>query len=169
MLIGAKDVGGSILVHVFGAFFGIAGSYFFYSKKAVQDPHQQYKYSYYSALLALIGTVFMFCYFPSFNSVLATTASEQQRCVLNTLLSITASVISSILVSRILTRRLDIMVLVYGSISGGVAIGAAANLIAYPFCSMIIGFVAGIVTAIGYIIVAPIISRKLYIHDTYGV
>ena len=61
------------------------------------------------------------------------------------------------------------MVLVYGTISGGVAIGAVANLIAYPFCSMIIGFIAGGLAAFGYIVVTPLLARKLYLHDTFGI
>lgn len=61
------------------------------------------------------------------------------------------------------------MVVVYGTVAGGAAIGAVANLIAYPFCSMIVGFVAGAAAAFGYIIVAPILAKKIYLHDTFGI
>ena len=35
--LGAVDIGGSMYVHAFGAYFGIAASYFFDPNKAIKD------------------------------------------------------------------------------------------------------------------------------------
>jgi ammonia channel protein AmtB len=36
-LLGAVDLGGSIPIHMFGAYYGLAASYFFKPKKGIED------------------------------------------------------------------------------------------------------------------------------------
>jgi ammonium transporter Rh len=65
------DIGGSITIHMFGAYFGLAATYFFENKKALKDEKGLNGGSYNSQLIAMVGTVFLFMYWPSFNGALA--------------------------------------------------------------------------------------------------
>ena len=68
-LLKVNDIGGSITIHMFGAFYGLAASYFFEPKKAIDD--LKCKGGYNSQLIATVGTIFLFIYWPSFNGALA--------------------------------------------------------------------------------------------------
>jgi ammonium transporter Rh len=92
------------------------------------------------------------------------------RGVINTLLSITTSTIAAFLVSRIFKHgQLDIEIILNSTLAGGVVMGAAADLIHYPFCAMIAGYCAGSISAIGYLYIGPFLKRKINLHDTCGV
>lgn len=89
-LLKIADVGGSITVHAFGAYFGLAVSFMLRSKKGEESTSQNECSSYSSDTFAMIGTLFLWIFWPSFNSVLAD-GPEQQRAILNTYLSLAAA------------------------------------------------------------------------------
>ena len=61
-----------------------------------------------------VGTIFLWMYWPSFNSVLVTPESAQQRGVINTYLSLVACCVTTFAVSGLLNkdRKLDMVRLV---------------------------------------------------------
>ena len=61
-----SDVGGSIFVHVFGAFFGLAVAKVINTKK-VEDPNHKEGSNYHSDLFSMIGTIFLWIYWVKFN------------------------------------------------------------------------------------------------------
>jgi ammonium transporter Rh len=149
-LMGAADIGGAIVIHMFGAYFGLTATYFFQPKKALEDKLQQCKGSYLSELISMVGTLFLFIYWPSFNGALAVGMS-QKRSVVNTLLSITGSVLTSVYVSRAILGKIDMEVLLNSTLAGGVMMGAACDMITGPGFAMLAGSVAGAVSAIGFL------------------
>jgi len=70
----AVDMGGSMYVHTFGAYFGLAASYFFQPGNAIKDLEKRCAGGYNSQLIAMVGTVFLWMYWPSFNGALADAA-----------------------------------------------------------------------------------------------
>ena len=68
----ASDIGGSMTIHTFGAYYGLAASFFFQPRKATESKHLGTNYS--SNLVAVIGTIFLFMYWPSFNAATGVTA-----------------------------------------------------------------------------------------------
>lgn len=64
------DIGGAMTIHMFGCYFGLAATYFFENKKALGDETGRAGGNYNSQLIAMIGTVFLFMYWPSFNGIL---------------------------------------------------------------------------------------------------
>jgi ammonium transporter Rh len=57
-------------IHTFGAYFGLAASLFFNGKTAKQSKQAGSNYN--SNLFAMIGTIFLWMYWPSFNGAIAT-------------------------------------------------------------------------------------------------
>lgn len=67
---GAVDMGGSCFIHVFGAMFGLAVSYV--TTPPTVDGHPKNAANMNSNTFAMIGTVFLWMFWPSFNGALAT-------------------------------------------------------------------------------------------------
>lgn len=99
---GIADIGGSMVIHMFGAFFGIAASAFLTDKKA--RGNRDNSAVYHSDLFAMIGTIFLWMYWPSFNGALSY-GNAQHRAVVNTVLSLTASCIFAFIFSQFWRRE----------------------------------------------------------------
>lgn len=84
------DVGGSITVHAFGAYFGLAVSFMLRPSTKEKGESSEEGASYNSDTFAMIGTLFLWIFWPSFNSVLVDGA-DQERAILNTYLSLAAA------------------------------------------------------------------------------
>lgn len=65
----AIDMGGSMYIHAFGAYFGLAVVTAYKFKHAENNKNNSSGYI--SNTFALLGTIFLFMYWPSFNSALA--------------------------------------------------------------------------------------------------
>ncbi|PNF40087.1 Ammonium transporter Rh type B, partial [Cryptotermes secundus] len=102
----AKDSGGSIFVHVFGAYFGLAVSFALGHGKIIsQGPGLQKEgSSYNSDIFAMIGTVFLWLFWPSFNSALVD-GDDQHRAVINTYLSLTACCVTAFAISSMVSEE----------------------------------------------------------------
>lgn len=61
------DIGGSIVIHTFGAFFGLSVALFYKADDAIADKNQLNIGNYLSDLVSMVGTLFLFAYWPSFN------------------------------------------------------------------------------------------------------
>jgi ammonium transporter Rh len=116
----------------------------------------------------MIGTLFLFLYWPSFNGALAV-GMAQQRAVVNTLLSITGSTLTAIYVSRAILGKIDMEVMLNATLAGGVVMGASCDLITNPGFAMLAGCIAGAISAIGFLKLNKICKEKLGLHDTCGV
>ncbi|CAB3398067.1 unnamed protein product [Caenorhabditis bovis] len=164
-----NDVGGSIVVHAFGAYFGLACAKAFGNKK--QRGHEHEGSTYHTDIFAMIGAIFLWIYWPSFNAAVAGTADARQRAVANTFLSLCTCTMTTFLVSQAVDKhkRFDMVHIANSTLAGGVAIGTTANIVLEPFHAMIIGCIAGFISVIGYKYITPFLSDKLGIHDTCGV
>lgn len=167
------DIGGTMIIHCFGAYFGLACSW---GHNISSDVRKKSTYNNKSApitdTMAMVGTLFLFCFWPSFNSALAGlgSADVQQRTVVNTLLCICCSTLVSFLVCRYVYEGKFRMVEIQNStIAGGVAIGACADMITTPAGAMTIGVLGGAVSVLGYRYLQPFLEEKINLRDTCGV
>lgn len=64
---------------------------------------------------------------------------------------------------------LDMEVVLNATLAGGVAIGSACDLFATPYVSLIIGSLAGIISALGFLKLSPYLQKRISLHDTCGV
>lgn len=81
------DVGGSITVHAFGAYFGLAVSFMMRPRTEQNHAGKMEGSSYTSDIFAMVGTLFLWIFWPSFNSALLDGA-DQERAILNTYLGL---------------------------------------------------------------------------------
>lgn len=162
------DVGGSIIVHVFGAYFGLAASAVLTKTTWKEDP--QNAATYHSDLFAMIGTTFLFVFWPSF---VASPAGpyDQERAIIATLLSLVGSTVTAFVMSQLMRGGQFCMVDVQNAtLAGGVAIGTAANLaVLSPAEALTIGVASGILSVLGYTVVQPNLQKYIGLHDTCGV
>lgn len=165
------DIGGSMIIHTFGAFFGLTTSKILTNYKTLNKSLDVQGSNYTSDLFSMIGTIYLFMYWPSFNGALAIDAAARERCVANTILSICNSCLFAFIFSRIVNpeEKFDMIHIQNSTLAGGVAIGAVADLPIQPFAAMIIGMVAGIVSVMGYKYLQSKIEKTFGIHDTCGV
>ena len=146
----AIDAGDTIFVHVFGAYFGLAVSRMLYTK-ATAD-HQNQSSGYTSDLFSMVGTIFLWMFWPSFNGAAAAAGEPQHRAVLNTYFSLCASVMAAFAASALFNEHNKFVMehIQNATLAGGVAIGAVADLFIQPFGALIVGSVAGALSVLGF-------------------
>ncbi|XP_076024117.1 ammonium transporter Rh type A [Genypterus blacodes] len=166
----ANDVGASMIIHAFGAYFGLAVARVLY-RPGLRNGHENNGSVYHSDLFAMIGTVFLWMFWPSFNSAIADPGITQLTAVINTYLSLAACVMSAYAISSLVEHKgkLDMVHIQNATLAGGVAVGTCADMNIGPFGAMLIGLVAGIVSTLGFKYLTPILASNLGIQDTCGV
>jgi len=169
------DFGGSMTIHLFGALFGIAASFFLEfrpSRKYHAEQDKAPEVTQDSNTLAMIGTLFLFCFFPSFNAFATSSLSlvVQQRAVINTVLAICASVVATFALSPLCNQGRFHMREVQGAtLAGGIAMGAPAATVTNLYGAVIIGMVAGACATLAHAFLEPVLAKKLTVRDTASV
>ncbi|XP_018429387.1 PREDICTED: ammonium transporter Rh type A [Nanorana parkeri] len=168
--LGATDVGASMTIHTFGAYFGLAASAVLY-RSGLKKGHENEGSVYHSDLFAMIGTLFLWMFWPSFNSAIATNGIEQEMAIINTYFSLAACVLTAYAFSSLVEHKgkFDMVHIQNATLAGGVAVGTCADMNIGPFGAMMIGFIAGIISTLGFKFLMPIVATKLRIQDTCGV
>ena len=164
----AVDMGGSMYVHTFGAYFGLAVSYVITDYDKLENNKKREKSNKTSDTFAMIGTIFLWLFWPSFNGALAV-GNSQHRVVINTILSLTSSCMSSFAISKLFRNKFNMVDIQNESLAGGVAVGSSADLVIGPSFSLLIGMIAGIMSTIGYNKIQPSLYHRFHLHDTCGV
>uniref|UniRef100_H2ZEK2 Ammonium transporter AmtB-like domain-containing protein n=1 Tax=Ciona savignyi TaxID=51511 RepID=H2ZEK2_CIOSA len=98
-----SDIGGSMVIHTFGAYFGLAVSLVHW-RPELKDAHPKEESVYHSDLFAMIGTLFLWLYWPSFNGAPAAGTIIGERAVINTLFSLAAAGVSAFAMSSIVDK-----------------------------------------------------------------
>lgn len=188
--IGAKDTGGTILIHAFGAFFGFGVSWMLGHKeehglKRRFDEEANHQ----TNLMALLGTLFLWCYYPSFNGyapeeepnflansytgpipqdVVAWSADGAKfRATFNTYLGLIGAAVTAILISDS-SKAIKANVMIHmqtGVLAGGVTMGCLCDMYIEPWGALLLGCVGGTVACLGINFVTPALE-KIKVHDT---
>ncbi|KAK6173780.1 hypothetical protein SNE40_017180 [Patella caerulea] len=163
-----SDVGGSIFVHAFGAFFGLAMARVLYNEDVEKSTKEGSVY--HSDIFSMVGTIFLWLFWPSFNSALAV-GDAQQRAVLNTYMALASCCVVTFAISSLVDkdRKFDMVHIQNATLAGGVAVGTSADMMIQPAGALAVGTIAAILSTCGYKYVTPFLSSKLKLHDTCGV
>lgn len=144
------DVGGSMNIHTFGAYCGLTVSAIIGMRQKMGEKNAVP--SYISCIFGMVGTLFLWLFWPSFNSGVFEATMQYQRMIIitNTVLSLTGSCIAAFCVSIMVRNKLNMDDVLNATIAGGVAIGAPSSLITNPAGALAIGMIAGTVSTLGY-------------------
>ena len=168
-ILGAVYAGDTIFVHMFACYFGIAMSRVLYDRNAATSDKASTTQT--SDLFSMVGTVFMWMFWPSFNAVAAADGDAKMRALINTYLSLCACVMSSFAASALVTpkRKFSMEHIQNATLAGGIAVGAVADMVITPFGAAFIGTCAGALVTLGFRFVQPFLANKLKINDSCGV
>ncbi|XP_073798469.1 ammonium transporter Rh type C-like 2 isoform X3 [Danio rerio] len=169
-VLNAKDAGGSMVIHTFGAYYGLSISRVLYRPNLNKSNHMNGSV-YHSDVFAMIGTLFLWMFWPSFNSAICNHGDGQHRAAINTYLALASTVLTTVAISSLFgkTGKLDMVHIQNSTLAGGVAVGTAAEFMLMPYGSLIVGFFCGIISTLGYIYLTPFLEERLKIQDTCGI
>ena len=148
----AIDFGGSVYFFTFGTIFGIIVSIILFCReteytKISNNPHLNSDY--YSNIFSFIGTLFLWLFFPSFNTanIPSNIESFRYRGIINTYLSMIGSLISTFIVSPLIYNgKLKIEHLLNASYVGGVIISGCCTICSEGWASILIGCIGGTIS-----------------------
>lgn len=162
---GFTDAAGSIIIHAFGAYFGLGVTLTVTTALQRQQPIQA---DYTSDRFAMLGSMVLWLFWPSFCSAIVP-ASEMPQTVINTILSLSGATVSTFVLSTLLRKgKTSIADMANAALAGGVAIGATCNVVT-PAVAFGIGALAGALCVVGYVFVQPALLARFKIVDTCGV
>uniref|UniRef100_A0AAX7UAV6 Ammonium transporter AmtB-like domain-containing protein n=2 Tax=Astatotilapia calliptera TaxID=8154 RepID=A0AAX7UAV6_ASTCA len=169
-LLHCRDAGGSMVIHTFGGYYGLAISWVLYRPNLNLSKRLNGSV-YHSDLFAMIGALFLWMFWPSFNSAITNHGAGQHRTVINTYLSLAACVLTTFAISSMGQKKgkLDMVHIQNASLAAGVAMGTSAEFMITPYGSIIVGFCCGIISTFGYLYVTPFLEKRLKLQDTCGI
>ncbi|NXK14617.1 RHBGB protein, partial [Herpetotheres cachinnans] len=169
-LMGVSDSGGSLTVHTFGAYFGLMVSRILHQPHMAKRKEQQ-DMGHQPDVFAVIGTIYLWIFWPSFTS--ATTAHDNTEpwAVLNTYFSLAASTLATFVLSPVLYEESTLWVVQIqdATLAGAAVMGMAGEMLVTPFGALSVGFLAGLITPLGFRFLTPVLRSRLKIEDTCGV
>ncbi|XP_039994101.1 ammonium transporter Rh type C 2 [Xiphias gladius] len=169
-LLHCRDAGGSMVIHAFGGYYGLAISWVLYRPNLNLSKRLNGSV-YHSDVFAMIGTLFLWMFWPSFNSAITDHGDGQHRAAINTYIALASCVLTSVAISSMSQKKgkLDMVHIQNATLAGGVAMGTAAEFMITPYGSLIVGFCSGIISTFGYLFVSPFLEKYLKLQDTCGV
>ncbi|NWS42950.1 RHBG protein, partial [Probosciger aterrimus] len=169
-LLGVSDSGGSVTVHAFGAYFGLMVS------RILRQPHmdqreEQRDTGHQPDVFAVVGTVCLWIFWPSFTSATTAHGSAEPWPVLNTYFSMAASTMATFVLTPVLYEEstLRVVQIQDAAVAGAAVMGMAGEMLVTPFGALIAGFLAGLIPPLGFRFLTPFLHSRLKIQDTCGV
>ena len=158
------DTGGSIVIHAFGAIFGISAAIFLTTKKQRETPIVADATS---DRFSLLGSMVLWVFWPSFCAALVP-VDAIPITVVNVFIALSGSTIATYIASVSIRGKINAADIANAALAGGVAIGATVDH-ATHFEAMIIGVIAGVISTVGFAIFQSKQEKFHKIIDTCGV
>lgn len=167
-----RPVNSIMMLHIYGAFFGLMLTWILY-RKGSEEPFEKEKYSHKSGLFSMLGTLFLWMFWPSFNSVLVDDYPQGRKlgAVCSTYLSLAVSAVTAASVSAVTSHqgKLSFVQIQSSILAGGVAVGVAMPVVHKPWEAMALGFVGAVVSTLGYKYLKNHMALVFQCHDACSV
>lgn len=162
---GFQDSAGSIVIHAFGAYFGLAASLVLTTAQQRSRPIESDPTS---DRFSMLGSMVLWLFWPSFATAIVP-FEEMPQTIVNTLLSLSGATLATYFLSTYLHNgKTSMMDMANAALAGGVSIGSTCNIVG-PAGAFTIGLLAGILSVIGYVFIQPLLESKIKLVDTCGV
>ncbi|XP_044229960.1 rh blood group, D antigen [Thunnus albacares] len=161
-----------MLLHIFGAFFGLTLTWILYRKGSEQQFEKE-TFDRKTGLFSMLGAVFLWMFWPSFNAVLVDDRIPGRKlgAVCNTYLALAVSAVTAAAVSVLTSPKGKLNPIHMQSciLAGGVAVGVSISAVHHPWQAMTIGFTAAVVSTIGFRYLKIHMLLAFQCHDTCAV
>ena len=158
------DTGGSIVIHAFGAIFGIATAISLTTKEhreiSILSDATTDKFS-------MLGSMVLWVFWPSFCAAIVP-AEAIPHTVVNVIIALSGSTIATFIASVSIRGKISAADIANAALAGGVAIGATCDHATHVE-AIIIGVIAGAISTVGFAILQGKQERFHKIIDTCGV
>lgn len=161
---GFVDTGGSILIHAFGALFGLGVIMNMTTKEEFAVPVES---DHTSDQFSMLGSMVLWLFWPSFCAGLVEPKAVPFTAV-NVFLALCGATIATYFVSSTLRGKIAIGDVANAALAGGVGVGATCDT-AHHHTAFIIGILAGALSTIGFVAIQPALQNKVKGIDTCGV
>jgi len=158
------DTGGSIVIHAFGAIFGLGVIITMTTKEEIDLPIESDATS---DRFSLLGSMILWLFWPSFCAALVPPELVPHTAI-NVILALSGATIATYFVSISLRGKISAADIANAALAGGVAIGSTCDLASFP-AAFIIGILAGALSTFGFAVLQSKIENLLKGIDTCGV
>ena len=158
------DTGGSIVIHAFGALFGIGAIFALTTQKEYETPIEADATS---DRFSLLGSMVLWIFWPSFCAALVE-PSAILGTVVNVIMALCGSTIATYFVSLGLRKKVSVADIANATLAGGVAIGSTCDLTTPPI-AFGIGICAGAISTFGFAVLQDKLQSLIKKTDTCGV
>ena len=161
---GFVDRGGSIVIHMFGAFFGFGVLMTMTTKKEFETPVESDSTS---DRFSMLGSMLLWIFWPSFCAALVQPAMIPMTAI-NVILALSGATLATYFASVGLRGKVCIADIANAALAGGVAIGSTCD-ITTPTIAFVIGALAGALSTFGFAVIQDKLQKLVKGIDTCGV
>jgi ammonium transporter Rh len=158
------DTGGSIVIHAFGAWFGLGAIFALTSRKHYEIPVEADATS---DRFSLLGSMILWVFWPSFCAALVPLA-QIPATIVNVIIALCGSTLITYFATVTLRRKINAADIANATLAGGVAIGSACST-ATPAAAFVIGILAGALSTFGFAVIQGRLQGLIKKIDTCGV
>jgi ammonium transporter Rh len=158
------DTGGSIVIHAFGALFGIGVACSMTTPKEYETPIEVDATS---ERFSLLGSMVLWVFWPSFCAALVA-PKDIPMTVANVVIALCGSTLATYVASLKLRGKISVADIANAALAGGVAIGSTCDKVP-PMCAFAIGMIAGLISTVGFSRLQDRFQNAIKKVDTCGV
>lgn len=162
---GFADTGGSIVIHAFGAFFGLGVIKTMTTKKELKEEIESDATS---DRFSMLGSMVLWLFWPSFCAALVS-PEQIPYTVVNVVLALCGATLATYFASVVLRKgKISIADVANATLAGGVAIGSTCDHANHP-TAFVIGVLSGVLSTFGFAIIQGKLQGLTKSVDTCGV
>jgi len=160
----ASDAGGSMLVHMCAAYFGLGCTIAIREKRAFAEPMYTTTHS---TSFVWLASMLLWVLWPCFVTALLP-ADAVFHGMMVCYMGGMGSILSAWAVCTLIQKKVNPLIYTYAMLAGPVAIGTPLLMIG-PWAALIVGVLAGIISALSFIYLHPRLCKALGALDVMGV